>query len=81
VKHRKTEFFSSFLGAALFLADSVADGWRLDKDNPPDKVGFSYVVALMRDDEPVVRLTRAEILAKARAAKTEKSKEAKINGT
>lgn len=79
MKHQKTEIFSSFLGAALFLADSVADGWRLDKDNPPDMVGFSYVVNLTRDDVPTVKLTRAEILAKARAAKTAKNNGVQTN--
>lgn len=72
MKHYKTELFSSFLGAALFLADSVADGWQLSREDPPAVVGFSYYVSLVRDDEPIVRLTRAEILAKARAAKTMK---------
>jgi hypothetical protein len=79
VKHRKTEIFSSFLGAALFLAESVADGWSLDKENPPDMVGFSYAVNLTRDDEPVIRLTRAEILAKARAAKVTKNNGVQTN--
>lgn len=69
MKYYKSELFSSFLGAALFLADSVADGWSLNKEDLPEVVGFNYYVSLVRDDEPVVKLTRAEILAKARAAK------------
>lgn len=73
MKFYKSQLFSSFLGAALFLADSVAEGWRINKDDLPDIVGFSYYVSLVRDDEPVVKLTRAEILAKARAAKTVKN--------
>ena len=68
----KAEVFTSFLGAALFLADSVADGWRINKDDLPYMVGFNYSVSLVRDDEPVVKLTRSEILTKARAAKTAK---------
>ena len=73
MKFYKSQLFSSFLGAALFLADSVAEGWRINKDDLPDIVGFSYYVSRVRDDEPVVKLTRAEILAKARAAKTVKN--------
>lgn len=72
MKYYQTQLFSSFLGAALFLADSVADGWRINKDDLPDVVGFSYYVSLVRDDEPVIKLNRAEILAKARAAKITK---------
>ena len=68
----KTELFSSFLGASLFLADSVEDGWRINKDDMPGYVGFNYYISLVRDDEPVVKLTRAEILTKARAAKITK---------
>lgn len=73
MKFYKSQLFSSFLGAALFLADSVAEGWKINKDDLPDIVGFSYYISLVRDDEPVVKLTRAEILAKARAAKTVKN--------
>lgn len=73
MKYYKSELFSSFLGAAQFLADSIAEGWELNKDDLPDVVGFSYYISLVRDDEPTVKLTRAEILAKARAAKTAKN--------
>ena len=72
MKYYKTEMFSSFLGAALFLADSVTDGWELNKADLPEVVGFTYYISLMRDDEPALKMTRAEILAKARAAKTVK---------
>ena len=68
----KAELFSSFLGASLFLADSVEDGWRINKDDMPWYVGFNYYISLVRDDEPVIKLTRAEILTKARAAKITK---------
>ena len=70
MKYYRSELFSSFLGAALYLADSVEDGWKLNNEDLPHIAGFSYYISLVRDDEPVVKLTRAEILMKARAAKT-----------
>lgn len=69
MKYYKSEIFGSFQNAAVYLAGSIADGWSLDENAPPEMVGFSYYVSLMRDDAPVVKMTRAEILTKARAAR------------
>jgi len=73
MKFYKQELFSSFMGAALFIADSVNDGWIINKNDLPNYVGFSYYVSLVRDDEPVVKLTRAETLVKARAVRAAKN--------
>lgn len=72
MKYYKSELYSSFLAAALSLEENIADGWQINENDLPEVVGFSYYLSLVRDDEPVVKLTRAEILTKARAAKTTK---------
>ena len=70
MKYYKTELYSSFMGACLALQTFVRDGWNIDENALPDMVGFSYCISLVRDDEP--KLTRAEILSKAREAKAAK---------
>jgi hypothetical protein len=67
--------------------DAVLDGYFLDKENPPTTYGFSYEAILVKDDkrsrynaERIInghpKLTRAEILEKARAAKDAKAQAA-----
>ena len=70
MKYYKTELYTSFMGACLALQTFVRDGWSIDDNAPPDMVGFRYCLSLIRDDEP--KLTRAEILSKAREAKAAK---------
>jgi len=72
MKYYETKFFGGFGAAALYLEKAIADGWKIDQDNPPDQVGFTYALFLVRDDEPEYKMTRAEILAKARAARVTK---------
>lgn len=63
------EVYSSYMSAMIGLEKAIADGWKLSEESPPDMVGFNYSLTLVRDDEPVVKMTRAEILTKARAAR------------
>lgn len=72
---RKTELYSSFTSAAFALEQAIKDGWKLDPEDPPADIGFRYELVLVREDEPVVKPTRAEILAKARQAKEAKRQE------
>lgn len=69
MKYYKTEMFGSYGAAVQFFEKAVAEGWKIDKENPPDQVGFSYSLPLVRDDEPEYKMTRAECLAKARASR------------
>lgn len=56
------------------IAELVADGWEVDDDHEPGLFGFSYECHLVRQvpEGHVEKLTRAEILANARAAKKAK---------
>lgn len=57
------------------LIQHVKDGWEVTAQMPPTLVGYWYEVHVERDesivDEP--KLSRAEILANARAAKKAKA--------
>lgn len=68
MKYYKTDMFGSYAAAVQAFEKAFEGGWRIDQDNPPDQVGFSYALSLVRDDEPPYVMTRAECLAKARAA-------------
>lgn len=64
----------SLIGFSQELVDLAADGWQLDEDNMPSMHGFMYVAHLWRNPTEEQRnaqpkLSRPEILAKARAAK------------
>lgn len=56
------------------IVDAAKEGWQVDPTNPPMLRGFSYhTVMLMPENEvPEPTLSRAEILANARAAKAAK---------
>lgn len=75
MKYYEEKMFGSYCSAVEYFEKAFAEGWRIDKSNPPEQVGFSYALTLVRDDAPAVKLTRAEILTKARAARTVKKKE------
>lgn len=59
------------------ILDACEDGWEVDFDNPPCTWGTTYEAHLTRsaDITDEQRLSRAEILAKARAAKAAKAAE------
>lgn len=68
----------TFIVAILAAAEA---GWKIDEKNPPAFYGYMYEVVMVRDatDEQIAadkaeleKLTRPEILAKARKAKAEK---------
>ena len=73
--YHRSELYGSYTAAALALEEAFNTGWRIDPKNPPEQVAFSYALILIRDDEPEIKLTRAEILTKARAAKIIKKQE------
>ena len=75
MKYYKTEMFGSYAAAMQAFEKAFADGWKIDQENPPDQVGFSYALTLVRDDEPEYKMTRAEILVKARAARSHHNKD------
>lgn len=72
MRHFKYDIYQSYTSAMLALEKAISAGWVIDNDAPPEQVGFAYALSLVRDDEPPVVLTRAEIMAKARAAKIAK---------
>jgi hypothetical protein len=66
------------------IVEKVKQGWDIDRDKSPILYGFIYECGLVRDatqiqlDKDAAELakpTRAEILAKARAAKAAKATE------
>jgi len=61
------------------ILESVENGWELDQNDPPCVWGTSYECRMTRaDDVPEeYKITRAEILHKARAAKAAKAAAAK----
>lgn len=68
----------SLLDFTTQVIDLAREGWELDEENPPRMVGFMYEAHMWRDPTEEQRnaqppLSRAEILAKARAAKAEKA--------
>lgn len=69
---------------ALEVQKMVRDGWSVDEDRPMTLLGFQWEVWFVRDatdaqiasdEAEAAKPSRAEILAKARAAKAEKAKE------
>lgn len=56
----------------------IHEGWEIDEDEPLQPFGFGLLVGLIRDPanakDPEPKLSRAEILAKARQAKADKAK-------
>lgn len=67
--------FSSYTTAMQALQEAVLHGWRLDANDPPVTLGWTFELPLIRDDEPPAKLERSEILAKARAAKAQRKTE------
>ena len=61
------------------ITDSVNNGWEIDDNDPPDVWGTAYECRMVREDEVAeeIRISRAEILHKARAAKAAKAAAAK----
>lgn len=64
---------ASYTLAMLALEEAIKDGWRLDPNDPPVALAWTYELPLVRDDEAPVKADRGEILAKARAAKAAKN--------
>ena len=58
----------------LKVAEMAKDGWEFAEGTVPGHFGHLYEAHMVHQGEPPERLTRAEILAKARAAKAEKAK-------
>lgn len=62
------------------IVELVEDGWQLDEENMPTTIGFMYEAHLWRNPTEAQRqagpkLSRPEILAKAREAKAAKALE------
>jgi hypothetical protein len=59
------------------IVQHVKDGWEIDPQMPPTMLGYWYETIMVRDESIVdpVKVSRAEILAKARAAKKAKAEE------
>lgn len=57
------------------IIDHALQGWTISEAFPPTLLGFCYETVMERDEsiiDPPAKPTRAEILAKARAAKKAK---------
>jgi hypothetical protein len=70
---QKTLMDPNLIVFVQLILDAVADGWTIDPQNPPNMVGYWYETIVQREDEPATKASRAEILAKARAAKAAKA--------
>lgn len=60
------------------LVDHAKQGWDIDSAHPVDLYGYMYECQMVRDEDildPPPKPTRAEILAKARAARGKKAAE------
>lgn len=58
------------------VAELATQGWQLEDEPPMGLYGWLYVATMTFEGEPPAeKLTRAEILAKARAAKANKASE------
>lgn len=60
------------------VIDAALQGWTIQEANPPTLLGFCYETVMERDEDivdPPAKLTRAEILAKARDAKAAKAQQ------
>lgn len=73
---------------AYKIQELVLDGWLIDEDRPLNQIGFYWECGFIRDStaaqrqadaEQAEKPTRAEILAKARAAKAAKKLEEQGN--
>lgn len=54
------------------VIEHALQGWTIQESNPPSLLGFYYETVMERDEDivdPPAKPSRAEILAKARAAK------------
>jgi len=58
------------------LMELAINGWELDMNQPPAQYGLLYEAHVLQDTDKIVppAMTRAEITAKARAAKAAKAK-------
>jgi hypothetical protein len=66
---------ASYTLAMVALEEAIKDGWRLDPTDPPVQLAWTFELPLVREDEAPVKVDRAEILAKARAAKAQRKAE------
>ena len=73
---------------SLKIQEMVEEGWDVDPERPMSQLGFMWECWFIRDvtdeqlqaeAEDADKLSRAEILAKARAAKAEKARVRKEN--
>lgn len=58
------------------VLEAAEQGWTIDEWNPPQQLGPMFVTNMLRDEEvidPPTPMSRAEVLAKARAAKKAKA--------
>lgn len=58
------------------VLEAAAQGWTIDEWNPPQQLGAMFVTNMLRDEEvidPPAPMPRAEVMAKARAAKKAKA--------
>lgn len=57
------------------VIEATSQEWEIDPKNPPQMYGFYYETIMLRDEEIAdeVKASRAEILARARAAKAAKA--------
>jgi hypothetical protein len=65
-------FKSSLESMGYAIQEMLAKGWKIDPTNPLQQNLFQYVCGFTHDGEPLPKLSRAEILANARAAKAAK---------
>lgn len=65
----KVEVYSSFPSAVAGIKQEEKDGWEVDWTVPPQDIAFLFEVNFTRANAPEPKMSRAEILAKARAAK------------
>jgi hypothetical protein len=73
MKEIKTIINPSLYKFVADIEESVKEGWDVDFENaPPIMWGLVYEVGMIREAEEKPKMSRAESLAVARAAKAEK---------
>ena len=74
MKNSKAILTGNLESFVVQILEAADDGWELDPSNPPAMLGYNFECIMLRDSDikDEVKLTRAEILANARAAKAAK---------
>jgi hypothetical protein len=74
MKNSKAILTGNLESFVVQILEASDEGWEIDPSNPPTMLGYNFECIMLRDSDikDEAKLTRAEILANARAAKAAK---------